>query len=527
MFHGRVGYGKTMATIYARNKLRAPMVTIGSTWTAKKLCQMILSEMGEPDVRGTTDHLVDRVIRALGERADTALLIDEADRLVDRNMVEVVRDIHDKSNAAIVLIGEERLPEKLQPFERFHGRVLAWSQAQPCDEEDVAELARCYAPEITIEPALIASISARCKGSARYISGNMLAIRAFAENCGLKTVTAEQYAQEQIMSGEYRAADGGLPDAIPSPRPGDHRGCVEGDPSPWQKPVHDHAGNRSRHRCAGRAQSCAGLFRNAHRRGFLRQRPGGFELANAVVAALENAPPPYCVTQAVRQQQRNIWTALRGMKTARQVDLALTASVDTVIVTTGMAKLYADRLADCGYLAISGKGRERTYRLSPTRDTGPKAPMPLSARSPTISTCCAWSTAPRRSPRGGPHDPRCRQSPRLLGRGCPRRDHSLAQECDRTSQNRTAARLGYSASLISGMIANTYPGDRAGVFAKIRGALMGETVVCPVLGEIGGDQCLREQAMPFSTASALRPRLWRACRATGANACPHSKVRHE
>jgi hypothetical protein len=104
---------------------------------------------------------------------------------------------------------------------------------------------------------------------------------------------------------------------------------------------------------------------------------------------------------------------------------------------------------------------------------------------------------------------------------------ALAQECDRTSQNRTAARLGYSASLISGMIANTYPGDRAGVFDKVRGALMGETVVCPVLGEIGRDQCLREQAMPFSTASALRPRLYRACRATGANACPHSKVRHE
>jgi hypothetical protein len=98
---------------------------------------------------------------------------------------------------------------------------------------------------------------------------------------------------------------------------------------------------------------------------------------------------------------------------------------------------------------------------------------------------------------------------------------ALAEEADRSSQNAVAKRLEYSAATISGMLGNTYPGDRETILAKIRGAFMGETVSCPVLGSIGSDQCLREQKAPFSTASPVRTRLYRACR----SGCTYSKVK--
>jgi hypothetical protein len=205
VFHGRVGFGKTQATIYARNKFRAPMVTIGPTWTKKKLMEAILSELGEPNLRGSTDQLVDRVVQTLGERVETPLLIDEADKAIDRGMIEVIRYIHDVSGAPIILIGEELLPEKLMPFERVHGRVLAWAQAQPCDSDDAQALAACYAPGITIEPALLEHVRTAAKGSARYISANILALREFAINSGRISIVAGDYAGETIITGEYRA----------------------------------------------------------------------------------------------------------------------------------------------------------------------------------------------------------------------------------------------------------------------------------------------------------------------------------
>lgn len=84
-----------------------------------------------------------------------------------------------------------------------------------------------------------------------------------------------------------------------------------------------------------------------------------------------------------------------------------------------------------------------------------------------------------------------------------------------------AKAIGYSAAVVSHLLAARYPGDLDAVFAKIRGALMGEVVICPVLGEIGRDRCLTEQKKPFATSNAARARLFRACR----SGCPHSRLK--
>jgi hypothetical protein len=88
---------------------------------------------------------------------------------------------------------------------------------------------------------------------------------------------------------------------------------------------------------------------------------------------------------------------------------------------------------------------------------------------------------------------------------------ALAEEANRTSGAAAAKRIGYTGAVVTQIIGNKYPGDVAGVFARIRGALMGETVTCPVLGEIDRDHCLDEQRRPFSATNSTRARLHRAC----------------
>ena len=97
----------------------------------------------------------------------------------------------------------------------------------------------------------------------------------------------------------------------------------------------------------------------------------------------------------------------------------------------------------------------------------------------------------------------------------------LAAEANRTSVTAVAKRINYSVGAASQVIGNKYPGDLGKVEAAVRGALMGETVICPVLDEIGRDWCLKQQDMPRTGASAIRGRVYQACR----SGCPHSRIK--
>lgn len=94
---------------------------------------------------------------------------------------------------------------------------------------------------------------------------------------------------------------------------------------------------------------------------------------------------------------------------------------------------------------------------------------------------------------------------------------ALADACQARTQAGVARRLGVSGSQISQALANRYPSPLDRLEQMVRGALMGAVVDCPVLGEIGRDQCLAEQAKDFTFSSSVRTRLHRACRSGCAN----------
>ncbi len=106
------------------------------------------------------------------------------------------------------------------------------------------------------------------------------------------------------------------------------------------------------------------------------------------------------------------------------------------------------------------------------------------------------------------------------GEEAPRWIVVLAERCTEERQAAVAKRLDVSASMISAVLAGTYAakgGNTAGLEARVRGAYMGETVACPVLGEIGTDRCRDEQGQPFRATSAMRAQLYHACRSCPSN----------
>lgn len=187
VFHGPSGYGKTYASIFAQNRTRAIRVEVGDYWTRKTLLKSILAEAGL-QARGTIADMAEAVIRILGDDPHRPLIIDEADRLVDKRMIELVRDLQDKSTAPIILIGEEHLPTKLATVERVHNRVLDWVAAEPTDLEDARALAASLCPRLTLEDDLLAEIVNRSDGRARRIVVNLIRASEIARNLGVARI---------------------------------------------------------------------------------------------------------------------------------------------------------------------------------------------------------------------------------------------------------------------------------------------------------------------------------------------------
>jgi len=201
--HGPSGLGKSYAAIYLQNKTRALRVEVGDSWTRRSLLIAVLAELQiKPKNRLTVSDMASEAIEALAEEPSRPLIIDEADKLVDKGMIEIVRELHEHSGAPIILIGEEKLPSKLLAVERVHNRVLDWLPAQPCDLEDTQELARAFAPNLTITDDLMDLIRTQSGGRARRIVVNVSRVAEFARNKGLKIIDLARWGNGALFTGE-------------------------------------------------------------------------------------------------------------------------------------------------------------------------------------------------------------------------------------------------------------------------------------------------------------------------------------
>ncbi len=198
-FYGPSGYGKTTAATYAANKFDAYCVQVKWCWTGKKLCQAILTDLSIPPA-GTIADMVDQISEEIA-RSGRPLLIDEADHLIKRNMIELVRDIYESSGAAVILIGEELLPQKLQKWERVHGRMLDWVPAEPGSMADVGHLAPIHCAGVELDEALKKKLLAVSANSIRRICVNLDRVAEFARTRGVNSVSLKDWGRGDFFTG--------------------------------------------------------------------------------------------------------------------------------------------------------------------------------------------------------------------------------------------------------------------------------------------------------------------------------------
>ena len=199
-FYGPTGIGKSVAAAYTSAQTNAVFVRVTSTSTAKWLCEKLLLDLGEPRARGTLASLTDQVCDLLLD-AGRPVIIDEADHVVTRRFVELFRDIHDRSEAVILFIGEEHLSDRMAEWERVHNRVKFVPASLPTAAE-VLTLRDFYGrPDVRVADDLALHFCERCNNSLRRLAMNLHEATEVALKQGLAEIDLAKWGQRPVMTG--------------------------------------------------------------------------------------------------------------------------------------------------------------------------------------------------------------------------------------------------------------------------------------------------------------------------------------
>jgi len=194
VFFGPSGYGKSKASLFVQHKKNALYLEVFDFWTRKTFVEALLGELNVINPRGSVAAMMSQAIRLLKDTPNQLLIVDEADKLVDKHMIELVRDLEKGAKIPILLVGEELLPQKLARYERCENRVAAYGMAEPCDVADASVLGRQYHPALGIADDLLTEIVAETQGNARRIVNTLARVAEYCLENGLQSIDRANYA---------------------------------------------------------------------------------------------------------------------------------------------------------------------------------------------------------------------------------------------------------------------------------------------------------------------------------------------
>lgn len=201
LFYGFSGYGKTVGSAFAAARTGAAYIEARSIWTQRSLLEAIAEELGLTKPERTAPRMLRQIIEELNRRP-RPLIIDEMDHLVKRQMVEIIRDIHDATPIAIMMIGEESLPAKLKEWERFDNRILVAQPAQPASQDDALKLRGHYARAVAIADDLALLFHERCKGVTRRIVVNLREAEREAMLADITAIDRAWWGNRPVRTGD-------------------------------------------------------------------------------------------------------------------------------------------------------------------------------------------------------------------------------------------------------------------------------------------------------------------------------------
>ncbi|MDD3014337.1 MAG: AAA family ATPase [Candidatus Gastranaerophilales bacterium] len=136
LVYGEPGLGKTQAVLWWTLQNDAVYIRGANLMSGRWLLEELVEELGEVAYYKTSD-LFKQVLRQLKQDPRT-IIVDEIDYLTgDARTIETLRDIHDKTNVPIVLVGMGQADKKLMRYRHLYDRISEKLKFEAFTQNDI------------------------------------------------------------------------------------------------------------------------------------------------------------------------------------------------------------------------------------------------------------------------------------------------------------------------------------------------------------------------------------------------------
>lgn len=138
LVYGEHGLGKSQTIQWWADKNDSVYVRATKGMTSRWLLSEIAEELGETPYWHTQETfcLVENNLR----QNPKIIIIDEIDYLIDKNSIETLRDLHDRTNSPIVLVGMGLADKKLARFPHLCDRFYKTLKFESFNHDDIADI---------------------------------------------------------------------------------------------------------------------------------------------------------------------------------------------------------------------------------------------------------------------------------------------------------------------------------------------------------------------------------------------------
>jgi DNA transposition AAA+ family ATPase len=202
MFTGKAGLGKSHAGEFLFVHGGGLLVRCSRSDTHRTFLLQLAKEVGLPSKRGAKE-MEDYIVEQLLEDP-RPIFVDECDYLAEKPAVlEGIRDIYDKAQVPVILIGYEHLPKKIKALPQLESRIAKHVQFKSADLEDARLMSEALLDNLTLNDDLLRDLRSQCKGNYRRLHTGLSTVERWAKSNGLDSVDLEQWGDQQYFPDKF------------------------------------------------------------------------------------------------------------------------------------------------------------------------------------------------------------------------------------------------------------------------------------------------------------------------------------
>ena len=196
----RSGYGKTYSLRQYAKLPRVSYIECDDTMSSRDLVEAIEKSLGIPSGYGTIWRRVNGIRDFFNTNKGYLLIIDEADKLVSKYKMEILRAIFDQSDVGVVIAGEPKLEAVIKTYlDRMANRVDFYILLKGLNPSEVEK----YVSEFEVAPEAMVELKARAcnmqTGCFRLLDRTLSNVKRILEERGENIVTLKTIEQASSL----------------------------------------------------------------------------------------------------------------------------------------------------------------------------------------------------------------------------------------------------------------------------------------------------------------------------------------